>query len=90
MKPYIDHEVTDNWIIREFTENIDPIELMWHRDDEYRVVESLGKTDWMIQLDNQLPINITEQIEIPRHAWHRLIKGSGNLTVKIHKKVEIQ
>jgi hypothetical protein len=89
MKPYIDHEVTANWIIREFTENIDPIELMWHRDDEDRVVESLDKTDWMIQLDNQLPINITEQVKIPRHAWHRLIKGSGNLTVKIHKKVEI-
>jgi hypothetical protein len=59
---------------------------MWHRDDEDRVVEAVTETDWMIQLDNQLPINITEKIAIPRHAWHRLIKGSGNLTVKIHKK----
>jgi hypothetical protein len=36
-------------------------------------------------LDNMLPINITERIEIPKHAWHRLIKGTGNLIVKIHK-----
>ena len=86
MKPYIDHEITEDWIVREFTEMIDPIELMWHRDDEDRVVEAVTETDWMIQLDNQLPINIIEKITIPRHAWHRLIKGSGNLTVKIHKK----
>jgi hypothetical protein len=27
VKPYIDIEVTDKYIIREFSENIDPIEL---------------------------------------------------------------
>jgi len=40
--PYKDIEVTDKYIIREFNENIDPIELMWHRDDEHRTVEILG------------------------------------------------
>ena len=85
MTPYTDLEATDSWIIREFTENIDPIELMWHRDDENRIVEAITETDWMIQLDNILTINITERIEIPKHAWHRLIKGTGNLIVKIHK-----
>ena len=33
MKPYTDIEVTDKYIIREFNKNIDPIELLWHRDD---------------------------------------------------------
>ncbi len=33
-KPYTDIEVTDQYTIREFNENIDPIELLWHRDDE--------------------------------------------------------
>jgi hypothetical protein len=28
MKPYTDIEVTDKYIIREFNENIDPIELL--------------------------------------------------------------
>ena len=32
-KPYVDIETTDKYIIREFDDNIDPIELMWHRDD---------------------------------------------------------
>ena len=34
MRPYTDIEVTDSYIIREFNENIDPIELLWHRDND--------------------------------------------------------
>ena len=83
--PYKDIEVTDKYIIREFNENIDPIELMWHRDDENRTVEILGETDWKLQLDNQLPTSINEQIFIERYQWHRVIKGTGTLKLKIHK-----
>ena len=86
MRPYKDIEVTDEYIIREFNENIDPIELMWHRDDEDRTVEVIGKTDWKLQLENQLPTSINQSIFIPRHEWHRAIKGTGNLKLKIYKK----
>ena len=48
MKPYKDIEATDTYIIREFNENIDPIELMWHRDNENRTVEILGETNWKL------------------------------------------
>ena len=85
MKPYTDIEITDKYIIREFNENIDPIELLWHRDDEQRLVEILGETDWKLQLDNQLPTSINEQIFIEKHQWHRVIKGTGTLKLKIHK-----
>jgi len=85
MKPYTDIEVTDQYIIREFSENIDPIELMWHRDDEDRIVEIIGKTDWKLQLENQLPTSMNQPIFIPRHEWHRAIKGTGNLKLKIYK-----
>ena len=85
MHPYTDIEVTDKYIIREFNENIDPIELMWHRDDEDRTVEILGETDWKLQLDNELPTSLNESIFIPRHHWHRVIKGNGNLKLKIYK-----
>jgi len=85
MNPYKDIEVTDTYIIREFSDNIDPIELLWHRDDENRTIEIIGDTDWKIQLDNQLPTSINEQIFIPRHEWHRVIKGTGTLKLKIHK-----
>lgn len=85
MKPYIDIEVTDQYIIREFNENIDPIELMWHRDDENRTIEIVGETNWKIQLDNQLPTSLNQPIFIPKHCWHRAIKGTGNLKLKIYK-----
>ena len=84
-KPYTDLEVTDDYILREFSETIDPIELLWHRDDEARTVEIIGETDWMLQLDNCLPTSIKEHIFIPRHEWHRVIKGTGTLKFKINK-----
>ena len=84
MQPYTDLERTDNYIVREFSQNIDPIELMWHRDDEDRTIEILGETDWAIQLDNSLPTSLNDRIFIKRHQWHRVIKGTGNLLLKIH------
>lgn len=84
-KPYIDLEVTDKYIIREFNEDIDPIELLWHRDDEDRLIEIIENTDWFIQLENQLPVSMNNPIFISRHEWHRTIKGTGKLRIKIYK-----
>ena len=85
-KPYIDLEVTDKYIIREFNEDIDPIELLWHRDDEDRLIEILEGTNWQIQLENQLPTSINQPIFIPAGEWHRVIKGNGTLKLKINKQ----
>ena len=86
MRPYTDIEVTDQYIIREFNENIDPIELLWHRDDEDRTIEILEGINWQVQLDNQLPTFLNQRIFIPRHMWHRTIKGEGPLKIKIYKE----
>ena len=83
-KPYTDLEITDKYIIREFGDDIDPIELMWHRDDQDRTIEIIGKTDWSIQLEDSLPTSLNERIFIKRHEWHRVIKGTGKLQLKIH------
>ena len=85
INPYTNIKVTDNHIIREFDETIDPIELMWHRDNEDRIVEALESTDWLLQLDDSLPIILNKPIFIPKHMYHRVIKGTGNLLVKIIK-----
>jgi hypothetical protein len=85
MDPYTNLEVTDEYIIREFDENIDPVELMWHRDNEDRIVEALESTDWLVQLDDSLPIMLDKPIFIPKHVYHRTIKGTGPLLVKIKK-----
>lgn len=85
MKPYVDLEITDEYIIREFSELIDPIELLWHRDNENRTIEIIGETDWAIQLENKLPTSLNSRIFIPKHEWHRVLKGTGNLKLKIYK-----
>ncbi len=85
MKPYKDIEIADTYIIRIFDENIDPIELKWHRDRENRLVEIIGETDWQIQLENQLPTSMNQPIKIPKGEWHRIIKGNGSLKLKIYK-----
>ena len=38
--------------LRVFDDDIDPIELLWHRDKEDRTVEVLHDTDWKFQEDN--------------------------------------
>jgi hypothetical protein len=86
MNPYIDLEITNFYIIRQFSENIDPIELLWHRDNEDRILEIQGKTDWKIQLEDNLPISINNPIFIPRGMYHKIIKGTNNLILKIYKK----
>ena len=84
MIPYQNIEVTDDFIVRTFDKTIDPTELKWHRDNESRLVEVIGESDWKIQLDNKLPTDLSKPIFIPKHHWHRVIKGNGILTIKIH------
>ena len=79
---------TENYVVRTFNESIDPIELKWHRDDEDRTILSIEKTDWKIQLENKLPQDLNIPVFIERGEWHRLIKGNGELKVKIVKLYE--
>ena len=72
-------------IIRTFHENVDDSELVWHRDREDRIVKSLHETDWMVQLDNELPRPLNEMVYIPKNTYHRVIKGSGELKVRLNK-----
>ena len=60
-------------------------ELVWHRDRESRHVSVLGGTGWSLQHDDELPIQLNqgEEYYIPRMTYHRLIKGQGNLVVRI-------
>ena len=87
-RPYVDLEINNKYVIREFSQNIDPIELMWHRDNEDRTVEVLeAGNGWKFQYDEQLPLEFKQgvRIFIRKHDWHRVIKGKGNLILKIEK-----
>ena len=71
--------------IRKFSQDLDSSDLKWHQDEEDRTVTSLSETDWMFQRDNELPVKISGEIEIKANEWHRIIKGTGDLEVKIVK-----
>ena len=83
--PFKETKLEDNIFIREFNQQTDSSEMLWHRDKEDRIIESLEETDWMFQLDNQLPQKISGEIFIPKEVYHRLIKGTGDLKIKLIK-----
>ena len=85
MKPYQEQVLEDNIVIREFSQDIDELDLIWHMDDEDRTIIAIGETDWMFQFDDELPISLNLPIFIPRHRVHRVIKGTKDLKIKIIK-----
>lgn len=81
---YTDLDIEEG-VIRTFNDSIDPIELKWHRDDEDRAIIAIEETDWQVQLENRLPQSLNSVVFIERGQWHRVIKGTGALKVKIAK-----
>jgi hypothetical protein len=79
MRPYTDHNN-----IRIFSQDVNSSELIWHSDQEDRTIETIGETDWLFQFDNELPIPIRKPIFIPAYKIHRIIKGTGDLKIKIY------
>ena len=85
MLPFQETKLSDNEFIRLFSQDTDSGEYMWHRDREDRIIESIGETDWKIQLDDELPKVIQGEVFIPMGVYHRVIKGTGDLKIKLIK-----
>ena len=83
--PFQETKLEDNTFIREFKQDTDSGEFTWHRDREDRIIESLEETDWLIQLDDELPKKIEGEVFIPMGIYHRLIKGTDDLKIKLKK-----
>jgi len=82
--PFFEKKLNNSYI-RTFSENLDSDELKWHRDKEDRTVSPIGETDWMFQRENALPEPLNKEIKIKANEWHRVIKGRGDLTVRVIK-----
>ena len=80
--PYQELRTFDT-ILRKFKEDINEGELVWHRDRRDRKVEILNNTNWMVQLEDEIPHQLKETIFIPKNTYHRLIKGAGDLDLRI-------
>ena len=82
--PYKEH-IEGNANIRKFSSNVDEMELVWHRDREDRLIKSTHDTDWKFQFDNEIPESLNNEVFIKKGEWHRVIKGSGDLILKVIK-----
>ena len=78
-------ETVGDYIIRTFPEMMNDDQLYWHLDAADRILTVLEGKNWKIQLDNELPVTlVTDTIYfIKKETYHRLIKGTGNLILKI-------
>jgi hypothetical protein len=78
-------KVTNGIKKRVFNEGVDDHELKWHFDERDRKVKVVKSNGWLLQMDNGLPTQLNEGdiITIPKGVYHRVIKGSGDLIVKI-------
>ena len=84
VKPYTDIQ-SNKGFIRTFKPTINESELVWHRDRKNRVINVLEGKGWQLQFDNELPFELTRNnpIFIPMNVYHRVIKGTGELKIKV-------
>ena len=85
--PFIEERIDDYNFIRTFSENVDEMDLIWHTDRENRIIEVLEGNNWKFQFDEELPLKLTNglNISIPKGKIHRIIKGNGPLKIKLQK-----
>lgn len=71
--------------IRTFYIDADDSEYVWHRDHENRLVEIVAGDGWQFQWDKALPWLLKPGIKfkIQAYEYHRLIKGTNDLLVRI-------
>ena len=86
--PFDQIDISENTKVRVFKESVESDELKWHRDRENRVVEVIESDNWFLQMDNELPKKLVKgkKYFIPEGVYHRVIKGTGNLKIKVELK----
>ena len=84
-RPFTEEFVDKNTVIRHFDPMADDHLYKWHIDHEDRAIVALNENDWKFQFDNEIPqsIEINNVINIKKGKYHRLIKGTSSLSLKI-------
>lgn len=82
-----EQENIEGKIRRTFLPETEVEELKWHQDLKDRKVTVVEDGGWSFQMDNGLPIKLSDakQIYIPKLVWHRVIRGEGKLVVEIEE-----
>ena len=76
---------TSEYFIRTIKEDVDPMSLIWHKDEYTREIEVLQSNKWRFQYDNKLPFELEngDKFRILSESIHRVIKGEGDLVIRI-------
>lgn len=85
--PFTQHNLKPGTFLRTFDSNIPESELQWHYDEKDRTVQILESDQWMLQLDNALPILLEKgkSYFIPQGVYHRIHRGVGSLKILIQE-----
>ena len=86
--PFKEKQISKQLFLREFSANVDEMDLIWHEDREDGIVHVLEGNKWKFQFDEQLPFEMLDGIDIiiPKGIIHRIIKGNGPLKIKVYKE----
>lgn len=81
----MEKQLNESTLIRLFPSTAREVDLKWHRDRQDRVVEVIHSNGWMLQRDDSVPALLAsgDILEITANEWHRVVKGKGDLIVKI-------
>ena len=87
--PFIETKIDKYTFIREFSNDVNEMDLVWHEDPENRVIEVIEGNGWKFQYDDQLPFEMIDGVEftIIKGQIHRVIKGKGPLKIKVQKNI---
>lgn len=87
VNPYVEERIDANTFYRIFNKEVVSEELVWHRDHSTRVITIIEGEGWLIQLDNQLPVEmkIGDVFNIPAHTYHRIKRGISDLKIMIQE-----
>ena len=85
--PFKEKQIGKQLFLREFSANVDEMDLIWHEDREDRIVHVLEGNKWKFQFDEQLPFEMLDGIDIiiPKGIIHRIIRGKGPLKIRVYK-----
>ena len=85
--PFKEKQINKQLFLREFSANVDEMDLIWHEDREDRIVHVLEGNKWKFQFDEQLPFEMLDGIDIiiPKGIIHRIIRGKGPLKIRVYK-----
>ena len=87
--PFDQIRISKDSFIRKFSSQIECDELYWHKDKCNRVIKVISGEGWMYQEENAIPVEIFpgSTFSIKKGTWHRVIRGSSDLSVLIKETI---